>query len=53
MRPKYKLAILIAVAALTMTALAVVNLQASQDTGPRRPSVSIAEEMHRPGAVWS
>jgi hypothetical protein len=35
-----KLVILLAVAALAMTALIFVNWQASQDTGPRRPAIS-------------
>ena len=35
-----KLVVLLAVAALAMTALTLVNWQASQDTGPRRPAIS-------------
>ena len=40
MTRKYKLLVLLAVAALAMTALTLVNWQASQDRGPRRPAVS-------------
>jgi hypothetical protein len=40
MTRKYKLVILLAVAALAMTALTFVNWQAAQDRGPRRPAVS-------------
>lgn len=35
-----KLVVLLAVAALAMTALTLLNWQASQDTGPRRPAIS-------------
>jgi hypothetical protein len=40
MRPKYKLIVLVAAAAIAMAALISVNWQASQDRGPRRPAVS-------------
>ncbi|MFI6693049.1 hypothetical protein ACIBLA_15025 [Streptomyces sp. NPDC050433] len=35
MKPKHKMVVLIAVAALTMAALIYVNLQKVRDTGPR------------------
>lgn len=53
MRRTYKLIVLLAAAALAMAALVAVNLQASRDTGPRRPAVSIAEELHHAGEVRS